>query len=92
MSGVPFQRKSGPMFVPRGATEPRQGYAFMHYCFVDGCDAWGSFGYVPKRGEPGTWACLDHKGFLTGYEQDASSEQPETPDANQPDGPSDLPE
>jgi hypothetical protein len=93
MSREPFSVESGPMFIPKGETEKRQGYGLIHPCWKDGCEATAPFGIGVSllKDKLGTWSCRAHLNELeTLLRQSASRENVETPDANRPDGPSDL--
>ena len=81
------------MFVPKGGTEQQQGWAFFHPCWKEGCEATAPFGIGVSllKNKPGTWSCRAHLNELeTLLRQNASRENVETPDANQPDDPIDL--
>jgi hypothetical protein len=64
---LPFRRKSGNP-ISRHGGPPEQPYAFMHPCYVEGCEASAPFGFGVSllRGRPGRWACEDHKAGLSG--------------------------
>lgn len=70
MGSAPVLRPSGPKVLPEGETDPAKAvapYAFVHECFKDGCTRWGSFGFgvALLRGEPGKWACNEHREELS---------------------------
>jgi hypothetical protein len=69
---APFYRKCG---VPVNGKQP---LAFMHECWVDGCEASAPFGFEVRlrEGHPGKWACAEHRnGLLTSVADTASTNE-----------------
>ena len=72
MTREPFWRKCG---VPVSGEQP---LAFIHPCFVDGCEASAPFGFgvALLKGRPGKWACAEHRnGTLTPVADTASTNE-----------------
>lgn len=62
MGREPYMRRSGADYRNHATNEIVKPYAFMHPCCVEGCEAWGSYGFGCdlRRGKPGKWYCREH--------------------------------
>ena len=69
MTRAPFYRKCG---VPVNGVQP---LAFLHPCYVDGCEASAPFGSGVRlrEGQPGKWACAEHRNGLLAIVADTAS-------------------